>query len=75
MVYTDYTRPVELTTKRSNLKWNHKPQASGLTSKFSTVCHHSQVLELYRPWKISSIVFYNNVAISGEIPWKIALEK
>ena len=50
-------------------KWSHFKVFNSLSSlpiKFQNCIDHG---------KLSSIVFYNNIAISGEIAWKIAREK
>ena len=64
MVYTliDHRNDV---IKRSKLKWNHKPQASGFTAKFWTFYGViSMVYKSVDHRKLWSTVLYNNIYFS-----------
>ena len=47
-----------MTSKLLKLKWNHEPQTSGFTAKFSTFWLHFYGRQEYRPWKIVVDLFF-----------------
>ena len=65
-----------MTSKLLKLKWNHEPQTSGFTAKFSTFWLHFYGRQEYRPWKIVVDLFFTTaftVAPITSLPLSVLL--